>query len=181
MHITLTEKITWFFRSKSSIAINVPVPEPDERRDSMASSLASSRRYSHALAPRFSIRDAPYDEGVVTAVEQETPRPSSLLPPSRKSSRSISRSSGDSQRSDRSVSFPKDLPKGTPASRISRKRTVVEEGKPTKKRTSPSSMPGTRKDSRSSSYSRSPKRVGSGRKKREKHKRKDKRKSDGTF
>ena len=36
------------------------------------------RRFSDVLAPRFSIRDAPYDEGVVTAVEQEEPRSGSF-------------------------------------------------------------------------------------------------------
>lgn len=61
------------FRSSVAV-INIPVPErspDDERRDSVASSYVSSyvdedgiaRRYSDVLAPRFSIRDAPGDDG----------------------------------------------------------------------------------------------------------------------
>ena len=144
--------------------ISIPVPEKPsdddlDRRSSVASSYVSTfvdedgktRRYSDVLAPRFSIRDAPFDEGVVTAVENESPR-QSLQPPSRRSSRPSSR---ESQRSERSVSFSKDVkgPKpGPPTYRVSRRSTpVVIKEEPVKPRRRP--------DSRASStHSRSPKR-----------------------
>ena len=154
-----------FLRSKVSVAvISIPVPEKPsdddlDRRSSVASSYVSefvdedgkTRRYSDVLAPRFSIRDAPLDEGVVTAIENESPR-QSLQPPSRRSSRPSSR---ESQRSERSVSFSKDVkgPKpGPPTYRVSRRNTpVVIKEEPVKARRRP--------DSRASStHSRSPKR-----------------------
>ena len=151
-------------RSKGSVAvISIPVPEKPsdddlDRRSSVASSYVSTfvdddgktRRYSDVLAPRFSIRDAPFDEEVVTANENESPR-QSLQPPSRRSSRPSSR---ESQRSERSVSFSKDVkgPKpGPPTYRVSRRTTPVIKEEPVKTRRRP--------DSRASStHSRSPKR-----------------------
>lgn len=70
-----------FIRSRSSIAITVAIPE--EGRSSAATLEESSNEEAAArkiAGPKFAIRDAPFDEGVVTAVEGLSPTRKLLTP-----------------------------------------------------------------------------------------------------
>ena len=105
MYLKTNKHAEFHLRSRTSVDILVPdaVADQEVERESVASSFVTSDEPKPRRtpgAPSFSIRDAPFNEGVVTAVEQT----SRLQPPQARGRRSSNASA------ERTVSFTPDLP-----------------------------------------------------------------------